>query len=310
MDDTKKIDTIRKKSLSAANFVLALLLFFLVVAVFVTVFIRTVFLDIDKYTDVVFDSSIIDMTYKNAYNALESECLFYNIPVEEVSHGLVKAEIVDMCRNNTDAAIKKIFKNTKITYDEYPGENFMVPVKKYLQKYSEENNLILEKSLETEIVKSFSKNVTNAVNSTNHAIISKLPSFEGRVNKLLKFSDFQPIFIVSFAAVFLSMLLINRKKLTNAFYYIIAPIWCAVIFVAIPACMLAYLDIEKNIRIAMSPLRVIIYNLVNHILNDIAFITIPAVVVSSFLLILSIIVKFHAEMSDKKLIEIEEKPFY
>jgi len=271
-----------------------------VVALIVSVYLKSNLDDIPKYGELVVSDEYMDVMMKDIYSSMEAECLYLSVPVDEMYKEVNKTTVYNMCNYNVQCAIKTIFLNMKFEYKEYPADDFYPAVDSFMQKYSEEHNLVVERALRSEIVSSLSSVVTTRINFANAALISKIPSLNREYNMLRMLKDYIGVFLLLFAIVFAAFFIVNRKTLSKGLFLIASSVWAGVMIIAIPIWYISSNDITSKIRIAQSPIRITLVNIIDYLVGNLRNLTILLAVASTVILVLSVAVKLWRDSANGK----------
>ena len=271
-----------------ANILLGVLLFCMVALIGLSLFVHEAVVDTDKYIKLIVDDEYLELTMADIYKSLEAECLYLSIPVEEMMKGVDQQTVRQMCEDNTKMALARLFEGTPASLKNYPASKLAPVVSEYLQRYSQENGVVVEKSFESDVVQALNEAVTRPINFINLAIIPRLPSFSKFYKMALKLTEARALLMIVVGGITVLLLFINRKKFFDGIFYVMSAVWTGLIAISVPIWVTAASEIEHKVRLVKSPLRIMAVNMIGEILHGATRITVAVAALVTVLLILSI----------------------
>jgi len=286
----RKEETLKK----TANILLSVLLFCMVALTGLSIFVQEAVVDTEKYIKIIVDDEYMELTMADIHRSLEAECLYLSIPVEEIIKGVDRQTVRQMCEDNTRMALARIFKDVPVSFTHYPASKLMPVVSEYLQRYSQENGVVVEKSFETDVVQALNEAITRPVNFINQSLLPRLPSFSKAYKTASRLAEARAFLMIAVGGTTVLLLFINRKKFFDGIFYVMSAVWTGVIAVSVPIWVMAGSEIEQKIRLVKSPLRVMFVNMMGDILHNATGITIAVTAAATVFLILAVVLRLSA----------------
>ncbi|HCC34687.1 MAG TPA: hypothetical protein DEQ02_03250 [Ruminococcaceae bacterium] len=234
-------------------------------------FLKFSVLDTKRLADIIAPDSYMEKSISQIKDKIRYECLYLDLPADEVEAAVDDGEIKRMIAGYTAGLIDALIYNKDLTEPSYPQDKFLTLVRGHLEKVQSSGSTVDINAAAQEISVYLTDIIDNNVSIISSEMFGALPKMDFLKKSVVFAGNIYLIFIIASVLFALILFFINKRKLLGWLYNFVSCMWISSSIVFVPVCVLKITDIPSKLSVSTPMLGVLIENAIYTLLNHLFY---------------------------------------